>query len=79
MGQILGQFPARRFSLERIEALSKKLRRYPREEVRAVAARFAEDFMRLRRDLRNLEILTAAMERIQLVRTEQTRELSRMK
>jgi len=76
--EILKQFPARNFSLERIETLSKKLRRYPREEARAVAARFAGDFMRLRRDLRNLEVLTAAAERIQLVRSEQTRELSRM-
>jgi hypothetical protein len=75
---ILKQFPARNFSLERIETLAKKLRRYPREEARAVAARFAEDFMRLRRDLRNLEVINAAMERIQLVRNEQTRELSRM-
>ena len=75
---ILKQFPARRFSMERIEALSKKVRRYPLEETRAVTLRFAEDFMRLRRDLRNYEKLTAAMERIQLVRSESTRELSRL-
>jgi class 3 adenylate cyclase len=75
---ILKQFPARQYSLERIEVLSKKLRRYPREETRAVALRFAEDFMRLRRDRRNYERLTAAMERIQLVRSERTRELSRL-
>ena len=78
VAEILKQFPARRFSLERIEALSKKLRRYPREEARAVALRFAEDFMRLRRDLRNYERLATAMERIQLVRSERTREVSRM-
>jgi hypothetical protein len=78
VAEILKQFPARRFSLDRIETLAKKVRRYPREEARAVAARFAEDFMRLRRDLRNFDLLTAMMERIQLVRTEQTRELSRM-
>ncbi len=34
--------------------------------------RFAEDFMRLRRDTRNFERLTAAMERIILVRNERT-------
>ena len=78
VGDILKQFPARQYSLERIEALAKKLRRYPREEARAVALRFAEDFMRLRRDLRNFDHLTAAMERIQLVRSERTRELSRL-
>jgi hypothetical protein len=75
---ILKQFPARNFSLERIEMLSKKLRRYPREEARTIALRFAEDFMRLRRDLRNHERLAAAMERINLVRSEKTREVSRL-
>jgi hypothetical protein len=78
VSQILKQFPARRFSMDRIEALAKKLRRYPRDEARAVALHFAEDFMRLRRDLRNYERLAAAMERIQLVRSEHTREISRM-
>jgi class 3 adenylate cyclase len=78
VAQILKQFPARRFSMERIETLAKKLRRYPRDEVRAVAMHFAEDFMRLRRDLRNYDRLAAAMERIQLVRSERTREISRM-
>src|SRR5437879_3587244 len=78
VAQILKQFPARRFSMERIEALAKKLRRYPRDEARAVALHFAEDFMRLRRDLRNYERLATAMERIQLVRSERTREISRM-
>jgi hypothetical protein len=43
-----------------------------------VALRFAEDFMRLRRDLRGYERLTAAMERINLVRSEKTREVSRL-
>jgi len=76
--QILKQFPARRFSMERIETLAKKLRRYPRNEAHAVALHFAEDFMRLRRDLRNYERLAAAMERIQIVRSERTREISRM-
>jgi hypothetical protein len=78
VGQILKQFPARRLSVERIEALAKKLRRYPRDEARMVALHFAEDFMRLRRDLRNYERLSTAMERIQLVRSEKTREISRM-
>src|SRR6202047_3705734 len=78
VAQILKQFPARRFSMERIETRAKKLRRYPRNEAQAVALHFAEDFMRLRRDLRNYERLAAAMERIQLVRSERTREISRM-
>jgi class 3 adenylate cyclase len=62
--------------MQRIDELSKKIRRTPREEVRAVAIRFAEDLMRLRRDMQNYERLTAAMERVNLVRNERTRELS---
>jgi hypothetical protein len=75
---ILGQFPARNFSLERIDSLCRKIRRYPREEARAVALRFAVDLMRLRRDLRNYERLTAATERVHLVTSEKTRDISRI-
>jgi hypothetical protein len=75
---ILKQFPARQYSTQRIDELCKKIRKTPREEVRAVVLRFAEDFMRLRRDIRNFERLSAAMERIHLVRNERTRELSEM-
>jgi hypothetical protein len=75
---ILKQFPARRYSTQRIDELSKKIRKMPREEVRAVVIRFTEDFMRLRRDTRNYERLSAAMERVNLVRNERTRELSEM-
>jgi hypothetical protein len=75
---ILKQFPAKRFSMKPIEELSKKIRRYSREETRATVLRFAEDFLRLRRDLRNAEYLSACMERVHLVTSEQTRELSRM-
>jgi hypothetical protein len=75
---ILKQFPARQYSMQRIEELSKKIRKTPKEEVRTVAIRFAEDFMRFRRDIRNYEKLTTAMERVNLVRNERTRELSDM-
>jgi len=78
VAEILKQFSARQLSAARIEDLAKRLRRYPREEARTVALRFAEDFMRLRRDLRNYELLSAGMERIQLVRSERTREISRL-
>ena len=73
---ILKQFPARQFSMQRIDELAKKIHRTSREEMRTVALRFAEDFMRLRRDTQNYERLTAAMERVNLVRNERTRELS---
>jgi class 3 adenylate cyclase len=75
--QILQQFPARSFSMKRIEEASRSIRRYPREEVRVIALRFAEDLMRLRRDRRNYQHVTAWMERINLVRSERSRELSR--
>ncbi len=75
---VLKQFPSRQYSMQRIDELSKKIRRTPPEEVRMVAIRFAEDFMRLRRDNQNYERLTAAMERVNLVRNERTRELSDM-
>ena len=75
---ILKQFPARQYSMQRIDELFKKIRKTPREEARSVVLRFAEDFMRLRRDTHNFERLSAAMERINLVRNERTRELSEM-
>jgi hypothetical protein len=76
--EILKQFPARQYSMQRIDELSRKIRKTPREELRAVVIRFAEDFMRLRRDTQNFEKLTAAMERVHLVRNERTRELSEL-
>jgi len=76
--EILKQFPARQFSLRPLEEASRRLRRYTREEQRAVVLRFVEDFMRVRRDLGDYQRLTAAMERINLVRNERTREVSKM-
>jgi hypothetical protein len=76
--EMLGQIPARSFNVRRIDDQARGLRRRSREEVRAVAARFAEDFLRLRRDLRNHQRLSALMEGVNLVRAERTRELSRV-
>jgi hypothetical protein len=75
---ILKQFPARQYSMQRVDEIAKKIRKTPREEVRAVVVRFAEDFMRLRRDTRNYERLSSAMERVNLVRNERMRGLSEM-
>jgi class 3 adenylate cyclase len=75
---VLKQVPARQLSLKPIEELSKKIRRISREEKLSFVVRFAEDFLRLRRDVRNAEHLTTCMERINLVTTEQARELSRL-
>src|SRR5256885_817151 len=76
--QVLQQVPARKLSLKPVEELSRKIRRYSREEMQGLVLRFAGDFMRLRRDLRDAEHLATCMERINLVTTEQARELSRL-
>ncbi len=76
--EILKQFPARRLSLKRIEDLARKIRRYPEAEARALALRFAQEFMKLRRDMRNHQYLSTLMERVNLIRSEKARELSRL-
>jgi class 3 adenylate cyclase len=76
--QVLKHVPARKLALKPIEDLSRKIHRYSREEVHGLVLKFAGDFMRLRRDLRNAEHLTTCMERIHPVTTEQIRELSRL-
>jgi class 3 adenylate cyclase len=75
---ILKQFPARKFSMDKVLDRAKAIRRYPDSEVRTMVLRFAEDFMRLRRDMRNAQRLSALMERISLIRAEKTRDLSRL-
>src|SRR5579862_1021462 len=76
--QVLKQVPAKQLSVKPIEELGKKIRRYSREETQALVVRFAYDFLRLRRELRDAEHLTTCMERINLVSTEQSRDLSRL-
>jgi hypothetical protein len=76
--EVIKQVPARQLSLKPIEELSKKIRRYSREETQQLMLRFATDFLRLHRDLRDAEHLTTCMERINLVTTEKARELSRL-
>lgn len=76
--QVIKQVPAKRLSLKTVEELSKKIRRCSREELQEITLRFATDFLRLRRELRDAEHLTTCMERIHLVTTEKARELSRI-
>jgi len=76
--QVIKQVPAKKLSLKTIEELSRKIRRYSREEMQTLVLRFAGDFLRLRRDLRDAEHLTTGMERVNLVTTETARELSRL-
>lgn len=74
---ILQQFPARNFSIKRLEEAARALRRCTPEIARATAQRFAADLMRMRRDRRNYQHVAAWMERLQLMHSEQTREVSR--
>ncbi len=76
--EIIRHVPSRQLSLKAIDDLAKKIRRYDRQEIQSIVLRFAVDFLRLRRDLRDAEHLTACMERIHLVTTEKARELSRI-
>jgi len=76
--EILKQVPARRLTMKPLEELSRRIRKYSREETQAAVLRFAIDFLRLRRDLRDAEHLAACMERINLVSAEKIRELSRL-
>jgi len=75
--RVLEQFPARKISMKRLDDGSRAVRRRTHEETLGVARQFAEDLMRLRRDRRNYQRVASWMERINLVRSERTRELSR--
>jgi hypothetical protein len=75
--KIIEQFPARKISIRKLEEASRAIRRRGHDETRTIASQFAEDLMRLRRDRRNYQQVAAWMERINLVRSERARELSR--
>lgn len=75
---ILKQFPARRYSVGKIEEIAKNVRRYPGDQVRALALKFAEDYMRLRRDTRNLQRVTAVLDKLSLIENDRTREISHL-
>jgi hypothetical protein len=75
---ILEQFPARKYSLKRLEDSVRAIRRVSPDELRAAALRVAEDLARLRRDRRNYQHVVGWMDRVNLVRSEHARELSRI-
>jgi hypothetical protein len=76
--QMIEQFPARKMSMKMLEDSSRAIRRRSQDETRAACLQFAEDLMRLRRDRRNYQHVAAWMERVHLVRSERSRELSRV-
>ena len=75
---ILRHFPARRYSVSKIEELAKAVRRYPQDQARAVALIFTEDYMRLRRDTRNLHRVNSVLDKLSLIENDRTRELSHL-
>ncbi len=75
---LLEQFPSRRFPTHKIEEAARRIHRNTSGQLGAVALQFVEDFMRFRRDQRNWMVVTAAMEKISLVRDERARQMSRM-
>jgi len=75
--QVLDQFPARKISVKKLEDGSRSIRRTSHDESIVAGLQFAEDFMRFRRDRRNYQHVVSWMERINLVRSEHSRELSR--
>jgi len=77
VAQILEKFPARKVSMKRLEESSRGIRRRTVQETLTFGLQFAEDLMRLRRDRRNYQQVVGWMERINLVHSERTRELSR--
>jgi len=77
VAQILEKFPARNVSMKKLEDSSRAIRRRTVQETLTIGLQFAEDLMRLRRDRRNYQQVAAWMERINLVNSERTRELSR--
>jgi hypothetical protein len=76
--ELLKQVPAKRLSMKPLEELMRRIRRYSRDEIQVQVLKFAQDFLRLRRDLRDGEHLAACMERINLITAEKVRDLSRM-
>ena len=76
--EILKHFPTRQFPLAKLEEASRRIRRFSHDEMRAASARFAEDYMRLRHDLRNAARVNAVLDKISLVENDRTRELSHL-
>jgi len=76
--ELLKQVPAKRLTMKPIDELTRRVRRYSRDETLVMVLKFANDFMRLRRDLRDAEHIAACMERINLITADKVRELSRM-
>ena len=76
--EILKQFPARNFNLEKLSALATWVRKAKYEDAEPLLPRFARDYMRMERDLLNYHLLVSLMEKIHLVKDERSRKISSM-
>lgn len=75
---LLDQFPAQNFPVEKLEDVSRRLRRISRTDAETILVRFARDLMRLRRDFLHLQLLNSLMEKIHLISDQKTRQVSRL-
>ena len=67
---------AKFWATKKLDDASRAIRRRSHQDTLDVGLQFAEDFMRLRRDRRNYQQVVSWMDRINLVRSEHSRELS---
>lgn len=67
-----------KFSMEKLTAAAGKVSQASDAQRAKVAARFLRDFMLYYRDLRRLEVLNRAMEKVNLIGSERLRELSQL-
>lgn len=75
---LLDRFPTRDFPLEALEDAAQRLRHLTRSESETLLVRLARDVMRLRRDALHRQLLTGALEKVNLVVDEKTRQVSRL-
>ncbi len=75
---LLDRFPTRDFPLGALEDAAKRLRHLTRSESETLLVRFARDVMRLRRDALHRQLLAGALDKVNLVADEKTRQVSRL-
>jgi len=75
---LLDHFPTQNFPLDKLQEVSRRLRRLGRGDAEALLTRFAHDFLRLKRDRLNRQLLVTLLEKIHLVADEKTRRVSQL-
>jgi hypothetical protein len=75
---LLDHFPKQDFPLNKLQDVSRRLRRLSRGDAEALLARFAHDFLRMKRDRLSHQLLVTLLEKIHLVADEKTRRVSQL-